>query len=61
MTIPDIAAAFYVINPTIPGDGSDKVATINCRNSQGTSGGKAGKVGAQDPYHCWNPEYLINL
>lgn len=60
MTIKDMAAAFYVIDPDKPGDGSDKVATINCHNSKGSHGGLAGIVGADNPTLCNHPEFLIN-
>ena len=30
MSIPEIAAAFYVVDPSKPNDGADKIATITC-------------------------------
>ena len=59
MTIKDMAAVFYVIDPTKNGDGNDKIATIDCHNSKGVPGGKAGIVGADNPKLCNHPEFLI--
>ena len=59
ITIKDMAAAFYVIDPDKKGDGGDKIATIECHNSKGVPAGKAGIVGADDPKLCNKPEFLI--
>jgi len=60
MTIEDMAAQFYVIDPIKDGDGNDKIATIDCHNKKGANvGGKAGIVGADDPTLCNHPEFLI--
>ena len=60
MTIKDMAAAFYVIDPNKKGDGDDKIATIDCHNSKGADvGGKAGTVGADDPTKCNHPAFSI--
>ena len=60
MSIPEIAAAFYVVDETKPGDGSDKMATITCHNNMGTPAGKAGIVGADPPHECDNPVFALN-
>ena len=31
MTIPEMASAFYVVDPSKPNDGADKIATITCK------------------------------
>ena len=60
MTIPDIAKGFYVIDPTKDGDGSDKIATINCNNKKGTPAGRAGIVGADNPSLCNHPSFAVD-
>ena len=60
MSIPEIAAAFYVVNETLPGDGSDKMATITCHNNKGIPAGRAGIVGADPPNECDNPVFTLN-
>ncbi|KAL9602195.1 MAG: hypothetical protein Q9179_002621 [Wetmoreana sp. 5 TL-2023] len=59
MTIKDMAAAFYVVDPDKEGDGSDKIATIECNNSKGVPGGRAGTVGKDSPKLCNDPHFLI--
>ena len=59
MTIKDMAAAFYVIDPDKKGDGGDKIATIDCHNSKGATGGRNGKVGADPPNRCAHPEFQV--
>ena len=34
MSLPEIANAFYIIDPSKPGDGADQVATISCHSSR---------------------------
>ena len=58
MTIKDMAAAFYVVDPGKKGDGGDKIATIECHNSIGVPG-RTGVVGADDPKLCDKPEFLV--
>lgn len=31
MTLPEIASAFYIVDPSKPNDGADKMATITCK------------------------------
>ncbi len=45
MTIKDIVAAFYVIDPTKSGEGGEKIATIHCHDKRGVPTGRAGIVG----------------
>ena len=45
ITIKDMAAAFYVVDPEKQGDGGDKIATIECQNSKGVTAGRAGILG----------------
>lgn len=45
MTIKDMVAAFYVIDPTKSGDGGEKIAAIHCHNRRGVPAGRAGIVG----------------
>ena len=60
MSIPEMAAAFYVVDETKPGDGGDKMATITCHNNKGTPAGRAGIIGADNPKLCNNPAFAIN-
>ena len=65
MSIPDMAAIFYVVDETKPGDGSDKMATITCHNSLGpVPNGRAGELdqhmNGDDPKWCDNPVFAIN-
>ena len=60
MTIKDMTAAFYVTDPNKKGDGSDKIATIDCHNSKPANvGGIADTVGADDPTKCNHPAFSI--
>ncbi|KAK4697792.1 COMPASS component SWD3, partial [Lecanoromycetidae sp. Uapishka_2] len=60
MSIKDMAAAYYVVDETKPGDGSDKIATITCNNNKGIPAGKAGIVGGDPSTVCDNPTFAIN-
>ena len=60
MSIKDMAAAFYVIDPTKKGDGGDKIATIDCHNKRGTPAGRAGVIGGDNFALCNHPEFLVN-
>ena len=60
MSIKEIAAAFYVIDPTKSGDGDDKVATINCNNRAAQEAGKGGLITADPPSLCNHPTFSIN-
>ena len=60
MTIPDIAKAFYVIDPDKKGDGDDKIATIKCNNKKGSPAGRAGIIGGDNPSLCNHPTFAIN-
>ena len=60
MSIPEIAGAFYVVDETKPGDGSDKMATITCHNKKGVLAGKAGVIGADPTNVCDNPVFALN-
>ncbi len=59
MTIRDIAAAFYVVDPNKKGDGGDKIATIECHNTKGTPAGRAGVLGGESRTVCDKPEFKI--
>lgn len=59
MTIEDMAAAFYVEDPGKKGDGDDKIATIECHNSQGIQGAKDSGMGADKPDKCNDPVFKI--
>jgi hypothetical protein len=59
ITIKDMAAAFYVVDPEKQDDGSDKIATIVCHNSKGVAAGRAGMLGADSSKVCANPEFKI--
>lgn len=60
MSIADMAAAFYVVDETKPGDGSNKMATITCHNNKGVTAGRAGTIGADSPLVCDNPVFALN-
>lgn len=61
ITIRDMAAAFYVVDPGKNGDGDDKIATIDCHNSNGTNlpANRVGNIGGNDPKLCNKPQFLI--
>ena len=59
MTIKDMAAVFYVIDPSKKDDGSDKIATIQCHNTDMVNGGHAGVQIGDKPNVCDKPEFTI--
>ena len=60
MSISEMAKNFYVVDETIPNDGSDKMATITCHDKRGTPAGRAGTLGGDNPKWCDNPVFALN-
>ncbi len=58
MSIKDIAAAFYVIDPTKKGDGDNEVATIDCNNKYGAPA-KDRLIGGDNFLLCNHPTFAI--
>lgn len=60
MTIPEMAAQFYVVNPKVAKDGQDKIATIKCNNGGWYQNPRFGTSSGDNPSLCNHPTYQIN-
>ena len=59
MSLPEIAAAFYIVDPSKPGDGADRIATITCQQQR--SGCTRFSCPGADRGICGKASFKLNL